>query len=238
MKRYGLVGHPLGHSFSKAYFTEKFEKERLDCCYQNFDLQDIATLPKLLEQYPDLRGFNVTVPYKETIIPYLDELDTITAKVGAVNTVKILPDGQLKGFNTDVTGYEKYEVAAPALILGSGGASKAVQYALEKNKVIFHIVSRDVLRGDYTYDLLTPDVIREHRLIVNATPVGMFPKMDEAPLIPYDALTSNHVLIDLIYNPEETLFLRKGRERGAVTFNGLRMLYAQAEAAWTIWNRV
>jgi shikimate dehydrogenase len=237
MKRYGLVGHPLGHSFSKAYFTEKFEKDHLDCCYQNFDLQDIATLSNLLEQHPDLCGFNVTVPYKEAIIPYLDKLDPIAAEVGAVNTVKILSDRQLKGFNTDVIGVEEFCISHSALILGSGGASKAVQYALKKNDIFFHLVSRDATRGDYTYSSLTTDVVRDHLVIINATPVGMFPKVDVAPLIPYDALTSNHILIDLIYNPEETLFLRKGRERGAVTFNGLKMLYAQAEAAWAIWNQ-
>ena len=143
MKRYGLVGHPLGHSFSKAYFTEKFEKEHLECCYQNFDLQDIATLPNLLEQHLDLCGFNVTVPYKEAIIPYLDKLDPIAAEVGAVNTVKILSDRQLKGFNTDVIGVEEFRISHSALILGSGGASKAVQYALKKNDIFFHLVSRD-----------------------------------------------------------------------------------------------
>lgn len=238
MRLFGLIGHPLGHSFSKAYFTDKFEKEHLDCRYQNFDLQDISMLPKLLEEYSDLCGFNVTVPYKEAIIPLLDELDPIAAEVGAVNTVKVLPNGKLKGFNTDVVGLEQYPILQFALILGTGGASKAVQYVLRKHNVKYHLVSRDAMRGDYTYGLLMADVIRDHRLIVNTTPVGMFPQVDEAPAIPYEALSPNHILIDLIYNPEETLFLRKGRECGAVTFNGLRMLHGQAEASWKIWNRV
>ena len=238
MKCYGLIGHPLGHSFSKKYFTEKFENEHLNCCYLNFDFNNILMLPDLLEQHPDLCGFNVTVPYKEAVIPYLDEMDPAAVEVGAVNTVKVLPNGKLKGFNTDVVGLEQYPILQPALILGTGGASKAVQYVLRKHNVNYHLVSRDAVRGDYSYRSLTADVIRDHRVIVNATPVGMFPQVDDSPMIPYEALTPQHVLIDLVYNPEETLFLRKGRERGAVTFNGLRMLYGQAEASWAIWNRV
>ena len=272
MRRFGLVGHPLGHSFSKAYFTEKFAKERIDACYENFDLEDISEIRLLLDQHPDLKGFNVTIPYKEAVIPYLDEIDKTAEEVGAVNTVKVLDNGKLKGFNTDVVGIEEslsslrakrsnlkalrpkgenphsstvdcFVADAPrndggvnALILGTGGASKAVQYVLQKHNINFQLVSRDPEKGHFTYKTLTPETIKSHLLIINATPAGMAPNIDEAPEIPYGALTPQHVLFDLIYNPEETLFLRKGKEHGAQAINGLTMLYAQAEAAWSIWN--
>lgn len=204
-----------------------------------------------------LSGFNVTIPYKEAFIPYLDELDSAAKEIGAVNTVKVFPDGRLKGYNTDVIGFEfllgkrasdnrhceggtieaiHIAPTTMALILGTGGASKAVQYVLKKNHIPYHLVSRDAMKGDYTYDQLTPEIIKEHLLIINTTPVGMAPNIEAAPAIPYDAITNQHTLIDLIYNPEETLFLRHGREHGATTANGLPMLYAQAEAAWKIWN--
>lgn len=240
MKRFGLIGHPLGHSFSKAYFTEKFEREGLDCEYLNFDIDEISLLRQLVIDHPDLKGFNVTIPYKEAILPYLDELDETAKAIGAVNTVKVLPNGRLKGFNTDVIGIErtlKNTIASPALILGTGGASKAVQYVLRHKGIPFHLVSRDPNKGHFTYETLTPAVIKEHLLIINATPVGMAPHINEAPLIPYEALTPKHALFDLIYNPEETRFLRKGKAKGALTLNGLSMLHAQAEAAWKIWNQ-
>ena len=253
--KYGLIGHPLGHSFSKDYFTKKFEREGLDCEYNNYDLEDISMVRQL-----KLSGFNVTIPYKEAIIPYLDELDPVAAEVGAVNTVKVLPDGRLKGFNTDVVGLEtslslfnsfhfvegfavphsefhipNSEFRIPhSLLLGSGGASKAVQYVLRKHHIPFHLVSRDPEKGDFTYQDLSPEVIKTHLLIINATPVGMFPNVEEAPSLPYEALSPDHVLFDLIYNPEETLFLRHGREHGATTLNGLTMLHAQADAAWEL----
>lgn len=242
MKHYGLIGHPLGHSFSKAYFTEKFCREGLDCEYQNYDIEDLSLIRKT-----GLNGFNVTIPYKEAILPYLDELDPVAAEVGAVNTVKVLDDGQWIGYNTDVIGLNTIiPKALPwargklplrgALVLGTGGASKAVQYVLRKNGIPFHLVSRSTERGDLTYAMLTPEIIQSHLLIVNATPVGMAPNIDEAPDIPYEAVTPQHTLFDLIYNPEETLFLRKGRCNGATTINGLAMLHAQAEASWMIWN--
>lgn len=240
MKRYGLIGHPLGHSFSKAYFTEKFEREGLDCEYLNFDIDEISLLRQLVIDHPDLKGFNVTIPYKEAILPYLDELDETAKAIGAVNTVKVLPNGRLKGFNTDVIGIErtlKNTIASPALILGTGGASKAVQYVLHQKGIPFHLVSRDPNKGHFTYETLTPTVIKEHLLIINATPVGMAPNINEAPLIPYEALTPQHILFDLIYNPEETRFLRKGKAKGALTINGLSMLHAQAKASWELWNR-
>ena len=237
---FGLIGHPLGHSFSQAYFTAKFAREEIDACYENFDLEDISEIHQLLDKHPDLKGFNVTIPYKEAIIPYLDELDPEAEAVGAVNTVKVLENGRLKGYNTDVLGIEatlRYLAKLnPALLLGTGGASKAVQFVLKKHHIPYHLVSRDPQKGHFTYTTLNPDIIKEHLLIINATPVGMSPNIDEAPVIPYDALTSQHVLFDLIYNPEETLFLKRGKERNAQTINGLSMLYAQAEAAWKIWN--
>ena len=250
---FGLIGHPLSHSFSKDYFTEKFRREGLNCEYQNYDIVEISLIRKLVSEN-DLKGFNVTIPYKEAILPYLDELDPIAAEVGAVNTVKVLHGGRLKGYNTDVIGFAsslrtvrslprvkrdgsnaKYVIAA--LVLGTGGASKAVQYVLRKNNIPFHLVSRNPQKGDFTYKNLTPEIIQSHLLIINTTPVGMAPHCDEAPLIPYDAVTPKHLLFDLIYNPEETLFLRYGREQGAKTINGLTMLHAQAEASWSFWNQ-
>ena len=272
MKRYGLIGHPLGHSFSKDYFTEKFRREDLDCEYQNYDIPTtgktfaLDTSLRAIAKQSNLTGFNVTIPYKEAILPYLDELDPIAAEVGAVNTVKVLEDGSLIGYNTDVIGLEtslravlsnakqsnltrkcldssgwiasldSIKLAMTALVTGTGGASKAVQYVLKKNNIPYQLVSRDPLKGDFTYHDLTPEIIQSHLLIINTTPVGMAPNIDAAPSIPYDALTPQHTLFDLIYNPEETLFLKHGREKGATTINGLTMLHAQAEASWLIWN--
>ncbi|MBO7084279.1 MAG: shikimate dehydrogenase [Bacteroidales bacterium] len=243
MKRFALIGHPLGHSFSQAYFTEKFQREKIDACYEVFDLENISEIRQILLKYTDLQGFNVTIPYKEAIIPYLDDIDKTAEEVGAVNTVKVLEDGKLKGFNTDIIGLEASlcviakEARHPALILGTGGASKAVQYVLKQQGLPFHLVSRDPNKGHFTYEALTPEIIKEHLLIINATPVGMAPKITEAPVIPYEALTSQHILFDLIYNPEETLFLKRGKEHGAQTINGLTMLHAQAEASWEVWNQ-
>ena len=240
MKRYGLIGHPLGHSFSKAYFTEKFEREGLECEYLNFDIEEISLIQQLVVDHPDLKGLNVTIPYKEAILPYLDTLDETAKGVGAVNTVKVLPDGRLKGYNTDVIGIErtlKNTLTSPVLILGTGGASKAVQYVLKQHRMPYYLVSRDPSKGHFTYESLSPAIIKEYQLIINATPVGMAPNINEAPLIPYEALTPQHVLFDLIYNPEETRFLHNGKAKGALTLNGLNMLHAQAEAAWELWNR-
>lgn len=238
LQRYGLIGHPLGHSFSKTYFTEKFEREGIDACYENFDLKDLNLLSSLLQQHPDLCGFNVTIPYKEAILPYLDELDPAAREVGAVNTVKVLNNRRLIGYNTDIIGINS-SLSNPhsALLLGTGGASKAVQYVLRKHHIPYHLVSRNPEKSDLTYQNLTPEIIQSHLLIINATPVGMAPHCEEAPLIPYEAITQKHILFDLIYNPEETLFLRYGREQGAKTINGLTMLHAQAEASWEIWEK-
>lgn len=255
MNLFGLIGHPLGHSFSKAYFTEKFERERLDYEYQNFDLEEISLIRQLLGNHPDLKGFNVTIPYKEAIIPYLDELDETAQEIGAVNTVKVMANGNLRGFNTDVIGIDdtlfgtiglrgalKGASVTPkggyvVLILGTGGASKAVQYVLKKHHLSYHLVSRDPNKGHFTYETLSPAIIQAHLLIINATPVGMAPNTNEAPSIPYESIKPQHILFDLIYNPKETLFLKHGKEHGAQTINGMAMLHAQAEASWVIWNQ-
>jgi shikimate dehydrogenase len=280
---FGLIGHPLGHSFSKAYFTEKFSREKIDACYENFDIENLAqflsSLRGAIATKQSIRGFNITIPYKEAIIPYLNEIDETAKEIGAVNTVKVMENGKLKGFNTDILGIEatlfgteatntslrgatatkqstcrrtsnyrrtcglprsltlaRNDDGLNALILGTGGASKAVQYVLKKHHLTYHLVSRDPNKGHFTYETLSPEIIKEHLLIINATPVGMAPNNNESPAIPYEAITSQHILFDLIYNPEETQFLRNGKAKGAQTINGLTMLYAQAKASWEIWN--
>lgn len=249
MQRYGLVGFPLGHSFSKEYFTDRFRSEGLkDHRYDVFELATIDALPDLLKSTPDLRGLNITIPYKETVIPYLDALDPLAAAVGAVNTI-VIKDGRTTGFNTDVHGFRNAispaigglrspgsDIRPRALVLGSGGASRAVAYVLRDLGVRFRIVSRDRTKGDLTWEMVDRTVISVCRLIINTTPLGMFPKADEAPPLPYSALTAKHVLMDLVYNPERTLFLRNGEAAGAKTISGLGMLHAQAEEAWRIWN--
>jgi len=245
MKLFGLIGHPLGHSFSKDYFKSKFEREHLECEYHNFDLASIEELQEVIQNNPQLTGFNVTIPYKRAIIPYLDQLDVIAEEVQAVNTVTVNKDGTMKGYNTDVIGFEalldksgflKLDDNNKALILGTGGASQAVQFVLKKKNIDYQIVSRSHLKGNLSYEELTDEVIGKHLLIVNATPLGTFPEVDTYPPIPYDAIGIRHTLIDLVYNPEETAFLRQGKQYGASTFNGMTMLTAQAEAAWRIWN--
>ena len=248
---YGLLGYPLTHSFSQKYFTEKFAREgREGCLYRNFPITDIGLLRQFLSQQPDLYGFNVTIPYKEQMVPLMDELDVLAAKVGAVNTVQVLRNGtniHLKGYNTDVYGFSQSlkewvtlcNTALPrqALVLGTGGASKAVICALSDFDIVTRLVSRQEGKGIYkTYNQIGADDIASHLLIVNATPLGMFPNTDECPAIPYQYLTEKHYLYDLVYNPEETLFMRKGIERGASVYNGERMLHLQADKAWEIWN--
>lgn len=243
MRRYGLIGKPLGHSFSARYFAGKFRREKItDCRYDLFELPEIDRLPALLEEYPDLCGFNVTIPYKRSVFDFLQDVSDEAQRIGAVNCVR-RNGGRLTGYNTDIEGIRLslsllLQGADPgaALVLGTGGASQAVQYALAEAGIPFSIVSRDAARGNLTYADLTPDVMNECRLIVNATPVGTFPHVDQAPDLPYDSLTASHYLFDLVYNPERTLFLQRGAERGAHTLNGLPMLEAQAEAAWRIWN--
>lgn len=248
MQKYGLIGYPLGHSFSKGYFNEKFQAENIDAEYVNFEIPSINDFMEVIEENPNLYGLNVTIPYKEQVIPFLDELDKDTAKIGAVNVIKIVrqPKGKVKliGCNSDIIGFTQsiQPLLKPhhkkALILGTGGASKAVLRGLENLGLATKFVSRTKKTDDVlTYDELTPEVMAEYTVIVNCTPVGMYPKVDVCPDIPYECLTPNHLLYDLLYNPNETLFMKKGEERGAVTKNGLEMLLLQAFAAWEIWHR-
>jgi len=244
MKRYGLIGHPLKHSQSRFYFNEKFEYEGLDCLYQHFDIKSLDELHDIMAKYPDLCGFNVTIPYKESIIPLLDEIDPIAKEVGAVNVVTIT-DGKLKGYNTDVYGFEQLLERAingrdvsHALILGTGGASKAVQYVLKQKNIPYSIVSRDAAKGDYTYDTLTDEVLKTSPLIINTTPLGMFPQVDNFPDLHYQGLTKKHTLIDLIYNPRETAFMELGRTWGAKVYNGLQMFEEQAKKTWELWQEI
>ena len=242
MKRYGLIGHPLKHSLSRVLFNEKFEYEGLDCRYQNFDLKSIEELHEVLERYPDLCGFNVTIPYKEAIIALLDEIDLVAKEIGAVNVVKVT-EGKMKGFNTDAYGFEKLleratngKTISHALILGTGGASKAVQYVLRQKDIPYSTVSRSAERGDLTYDTLTDDILRQNHLIINTTPLGMAPQTDNFPDIHYQALDSKHILIDVIYNPKETAFMELGRSWGAKAYNGVQMFEEQAKRTWEIFN--
>jgi shikimate dehydrogenase len=242
MRLYGLIGYPLIHSFSKRYFTEKFEKEgHSDCRFENFPLEDARDIKKIVRQHPQLLGLSVTIPHKETIVAYLDEADEFVKKVKACNSIKI-SKGKLIGYNTDITGFEKS--LAPllkphhknALILGTGGASKAVKYVLRKHNISVRYVSRKPSAKNLSFAQVTPEVIAAVQIIVNTTPLGTFPNIIEAPDIPYQALNSQHLLFDLVYNPEKTLFLKMGEEKGAAIKNGLDMLKFQAEESWKIWN--
>lgn len=239
---FGLTGYPLSHSFSKKYFSHKFEKEGLhQCRYELFPLKDLETLPLLLHENPALEGLNVTIPHKQAVIQFLDHLQEEAAEVGAVNTIKI-EAGKLTGYNTDTYGFEyslKELIGShkpKALVLGTGGASKAVVYILDKLKIPWCLVSRTPVAGNLTYKEITGDVMKEHRLIINTTPLGMYPSIDSCPTLPYDTMGESHFAYDLVYNPGETRFLKQAAARGAKTMNGLRMLYLQAERAWEIWN--
>lgn len=237
--RLGLIGKTLDHSFSKAYFTSKFEREGIEnSSYENCELETIEQFENLKEQ--DFRGFNVTIPYKEAILPYLDELSEDARKIGAVNTIKKMEDGRWKGFNTDHIGFERSLLPfleptdQKALILGTGGASKAVAFALERRGIQFMHVSRDPKPGQLSYSQLNGNILPYVQLIINTTPVGM--TMDAHPDVPFELIEPTHFLIDLIYNPEKTIFLMVGEKHGSRTLNGLSMLHHQAEEAWKIWN--
>jgi shikimate dehydrogenase len=242
MRLYGLIGYPLSHSFSKKYFTEKFEKEGLkDCTYENFPIPDIDNLKKILTR-PGLMGLNVTIPYKEQVISFLHYPSAIVKKIRACNCIKI-KNGKLYGYNTDIAGFEKSLgkkwnpfIHTRALILGTGGSEKAVKYVLEKSGVSYKSVSRKPSAGCFSYEQLTKDIIQKHKLIINTTPLGMFPNIVEAPPLPYEYLTPEHFLFDLIYNPEKTTFLKKGEAAGAQIQNGYDMLVLQAEENWKIWT--
>lgn len=245
-REYGLIGRTLTHSFSPTYFQRKFEHLGLnDCTYEAFELAEIRELPALLDARPQLRGLNVTIPYKEQVIPYLDELASSAARVGAVNTIEFGPEGRLIGHNTDYAGFRDslrpfYTLrgeAAGALVLGTGGAAKAVEVALRELDIRYWLVSRDPLSRGLTYADLTPALLAEHTLIINTTPLGTYPQVDACPPIPYELLTPRHHLFDLVYNPRETEFLRRGKAQGARTQNGFEMLCLQAEAAWAIWQQ-
>ena len=245
MDQYGLIGYPLRHSFSQGFFNEKFKSEGIDAEYLNFEIPSIGQLPEIIRRYPRLKGLNVTSPYKEQVIPYLDELDPEACSAGAVNVIRIERETgyiRLTGHNTDVTGFTGSirpllkAHHCRALVLGTGGASKAVVRGLENLGIEWTLVSRSRQTGRLTYRDLTPGILAQHPVIVNCTPVGMYPSQDACPDIPYGSLTPNHLLYDLIYNPETTLFLQKGAGQGAVTKNGLGMLLLQAVAAWETWN--
>lgn len=240
MKHYGLIGRPLGHSASARYFTAKFEREGVDAEYALYELPEIGALERLLPS--DIEGFNVTIPYKREIMPLLDAISAEAQAVGAVNCVKCCA-GRRTGYNTDVVGIRHTlnrvlgsEEGVKALVLGTGGASQAVQYVLAERGIEYLIVSRDLMRGNLTYEDLTPEIVAEYRLIINATPVGMYPHTEQAPALPYDALTGANILFDTIYNPVRTEFLARGESAGAQTINGEAMFEAQAEASWQIWN--
>uniref|UniRef100_UPI004047C3BD shikimate dehydrogenase family protein n=2 Tax=Roseivirga sp. TaxID=1964215 RepID=UPI004047C3BD len=246
MRKFGLIGYPLGHSFSKKYFTEKFEKQALDAEYDLYPLEDIEELTSLLKQNKKIEGLNVTIPYKQLVINYLDEIDEKAAQIGAVNTIKI-KSGKLKGYNTDYIGFKNSLVkfiganAMPqkALILGTGGASKGVQEALKDLNISFQLVSRNPKVNELSYEALSTSKIqnfREAKLIINTTPLGTAPNLDQLPDLPYQLLTKDYFLYDLVYNPLETAFIKKGIEAKCWVKNGLEMLYGQAEAAWEIWN--
>jgi len=244
-KKFGLIGSTVSHSFSKSYFDEKFFREGLrDYHYDLYPLGKVDELKKLLEENPELTGLNVTVPYKEQVLKFLSEIDSEAKKIGAVNVIKI-QNGKLKGFNTDSDAfYETLERWFPkienaqALVLGTGGSSKAVQQALRKLAIPFKVVSRDKGKGDYTYEELEKNnkVFAESALIINTTPLGMSPETNAVPPISFEFLNSSHYVYDLIYNPARTLFLQKAEMRGATIKNGLEMLHIQAEKAWAIWN--
>ena len=248
MPKYGLIGYPLSHSFSKKYFNDKFEREGLeDHYYELYPLQSIEELPVLLDQEPELAGFNVTIPYKEQVIDYLDAIEDGAAEIGAVNCVRLM-DGKKVGYNTDIFGFQSslenfietnYEGdnSLQALVLGTGGAAKAVEYCLTQLGIAYKLVSRIPKSGQLGYQDLDSQIMSAYRLIINTTPLGMAPKIKACPNIPYDSLGSKHLLYDLIYNPEKTLFLQQGESAGAAIMNGLEMLIGQAEKNWEIWTQ-
>ena len=243
-KRFGLLGKNINYSFSKGYFTDKFNNENFEgCTYENFDVQEITSFPEIIKNTPNLKGLNVTIPYKETVIPFLDKLSKKATLIGAVNTIKITKKGKLKGYNTDYYGFKKSlePLLQPhhrkALILGTGGASKGVAFALDELNIPYTFVSREAKENAIDYNRINATTFDNYQIIINSTPVGTSPNTEAYPLIPYDYFTQNHIAFDLIYNPAETQFLKKAKEQGAQTKNGLDMLIFQAEKAWEIWNK-
>lgn len=246
MDTYGLIGYPLKHSFSKAFFTEKFTKEMIDAIYLNFEIENISLLTDIIESHPTLKGLNITLPYKEQVIPFLDEIDPRAQAIGAVNVIKVLRENgtvKLIGYNSDIIGFQlsispliDKNVHTKALILGTGGASKAVFNGLKTVGIEPVFVSRTPNAEQLSYLEIDQDIINNYKVIVNASPIGTFPNVENAPDIPYHLLSNDHLLYDLVYNPAETKFLQLGKQQGAKIKNGAEMLELQARAAWEIWN--
>ena len=248
MKKLGLIGYPVGHSYSKKFFGEKFEKEHItDWEYELYPIEKIERLKSFLKEQPNMVGFNVTVPYKVAVMNYLDEIDPEALTIGSVNTVKVIDEGRgkkLKGYNTDVYGFEKSLKpllrygSNRALILGTGGSARAVKFVLRNLEIPYTSVSRKRHDNRIQYEDITQSTIWEHNIIINTTPVGMFPDVDAFPSIPYQYIGPKHLLFDLVYNPEETIFLKRGHEQGAKTKNGLEMLLLQSDKCWEIWREM
>lgn len=245
MDKYGLIGYPLGHSFSIGYFNEKFQSENIDAVYENFEIASIEDLQEVLATNPELRGLNVTIPYKEKVMSYLDHITPEARAIGAVNVIQVQHKGSkifLKGFNSDVIGFTRSiepmleRFHKKALVLGTGGAAKAVHFALKALGLEAVYVSRYERPGTIQYERITPEVIHEYNVIVNCTPLGMYPRISDCPPLPYEAMDSHNLLYDLIYNPDQTLFMQKGAAQGATVKNGLEMLLLQAFASWEFWN--
>lgn len=246
MEKYGLIGYPLGHSFSISYFNQMFQDEGIDAVYENFEIPTIDALPEVLDSNPNLRGLNVTIPYKEKVLPFLDSVSPEARAIGAVNVIRVTHEGnnvKLKGYNSDVIGFTKSIESMlekkwhkKALILGTGGASKAIDYGLRNLGLETVFVSRYERPGTIQYSTITPEVIQEYNVVVNCTPMGMYPKTEVCPLLPYEAMDQHTILYDLIYNPDETKFMKLGMKYGAQTKNGLEMLLLQAFASWEFWH--
>jgi len=244
MRKFGLLGKDISYSFSKLYFAKKFKNESItDATYKNFDIEDISLFQDIIKNTKQLSGMNVTIPYKESVIPYLDKLNKKARKIGAVNTIQVTSKGKLIGYNTDYYGFKKSlkpylkSHHNSALILGTGGASKAIAYTLKTLGIKYLYVSRNATETILSYDDLSNKIIENHHIIINCTPLGTTPNINACPDIPYKAITDKHILFDLIYNPEETKFLSLGKQNNATIINGLNMLKSQAEKAWSIWNQ-
>lgn len=244
MKKLGLLGKNISYSFSRSYFKKKFEDEKIEgISYENFDIENIELFTSLIKNTENLKGMNVTIPYKEVVMPYLDKINKKAKAIGAVNTIRITKKGRLVGYNTDCYGFKntlkpylKFHHKR-ALILGTGGASKAIAFSLKKLGIKYNYVSRNSGKGvKFTYDTITEEDVKKHKIIINSTPLGTFPDIDVCPNIPYQGITDKHLLFDLIYNPEETKFLKHGKQKNAIIINGLNMLKLQAEKSWSIWD--
>jgi len=242
MRKFGLIGYPLSHSFSQKYFRQKFEDEGIkDACFENFSIPSITEVKDIVSNHPDLKGFGVTIPYKKAILEYLDDANDVVKQIGACNSVKI-SNGRLIGYNTDTIGFEQSFVPqlqphhTKALILGTGGAALAIEFVLNKLGILYQYVSRNISPNTIIYKQIDEDILDEYTVIINCTPLGTYPKVDECPDLPYDLLSERHYLFDLVYNPPLTAFLKAGATHGAIIKNGYDMLTGQAEASWKIWN--